>query len=282
MDKNGYPAGRIFKIKRFSVHDGPGIRTAVFLKGCPLNCIWCHSPEGISSEISIWYNKNICIFCGSCVNSCPNSALEMKEEGERHISIDRDKCRSTGDCVRICPTGAIQFTGTKTNVSDIISEIERDIIFYETSGGGVTITGGEPISQPGFLIGILNDCKSRNIHTAIETSLFAEDEVIEKLIDLVDLFIVDLKLFDTDLHIKYTGKDNEMIKKNFKYIAGYGKEIIVRIPLIENITDTESNLTAIEMFVKEVNDRILIEKIKYNPLAENNYKRLGIPYLLKH
>jgi len=281
MDKKGYPSGRIFKIKRFSVHDGPGIRTCIFLKGCSLNCIWCHSPEGISSDISIWYNRNVCILCGTCVNSCPHGALELKEEGEKYIHIIRDKCRLSGDCVKACPTRAIQFTGTEANVSDIVSEIERDIIFYETSGGGVTLTGGEPFSQPGFLTGILKECKDRNIHTAIETSLYTEDEVIGQSIDLIDLFIVDLKLFDPDLHIKYAGKDNERIKNNFKYIADYGKEIIVRIPIIENITDSESNLSAIEKYVKEVNEKIPIEKIKYNPLAENNYKRLSIPFLLK-
>lgn len=281
MDKSEYPSGRIFKIKRFSVHDGPGIRTAVFLKGCPLNCIWCHSPEGISSDISIWYNRNICIFCGSCVSSCPNRALEMKEEGVRYISIDRDKCKLTGDCVKICPTGAIQFTGTETDVSDIICEAEKDMIFYETSGGGITITGGEPLFQPEFLSGILKECKARNIHTAVETSLFAESEAIEEVTDLIDLFIVDLKLFDSGRHIQYTGKSNERIKENFKYIAGRAREIIVRIPLIEKITDTESNLSGIERFVRQINDQIPIEKIKYNPLTENNYKRLGIPFLIK-
>lgn len=281
MDKNKYPSGRIFKIKRFSVHDGPGIRTAVFLKGCPLNCIWCHSPEGISGDIAIWYYRNICIFCGSCVESCPNTALELKEEGEKLIDINRVRCKVSGYCVKVCPTGAMQFTGTESTVQDIISEVEKDMIFYESSGGGITVTGGEPLYQPEFLTGILKECKVRNIHTAIETSLYAEIEAIEQVIDLTDLFIADLKLFDPDLHIKYTGKDNERIKNNFKYIADYGKEIIVRIPLIETITDTESNLSAIQRFVKKVNDRIPIEKIKYNPLAENNYKRLGIPFLLK-
>jgi pyruvate formate lyase activating enzyme len=281
MGKYDYPSGRIFKIKRFSVHDGPGIRTAVFLKGCPLSCIWCHSPEGISSEITIWYNGNICIFCESCVDSCPNLALEMKEAGERYIHIDREKCRLSGNCANVCPSGAISFTGTEVRVQDIITEIEKDNIFYEVSGGGVTFSGGEPLLQPEFLSGLLDECNTRKIHTAIETSLFAELETIDLIIDKTDLFIVDLKLSDQDLHNHYTGKSNERILKNFKYIAGYGKELIVRIPLIKDITDTESNLDAIESFVKELNDKIPIEKIKYNSLAENNYKRLGIPFLLK-
>lgn len=281
MDKNKYPSGMIFKIKRFSVHDGPGIRTAVFLKGCPLNCIWCHSPEGISNDTSVWYNRNICIFCSSCVAACPNQALELKEGEDKFININRDECKLSGGCVKVCPTGAMQFTGTESTVQNIISEVEKDIIFYEVSGGGITVTGGEPLYQPEFLSGILKECKVRNIHTTIETSLYAEKEIINGIIDITDLFIVDLKLFDPGLHILYTGKGNDRIKENFKYIAGYGKEIIVRIPLIKNITDTENNLGAVERFVREINDRIPIEKISFNPLAENNYSRLGIPFLLK-
>jgi pyruvate formate lyase activating enzyme len=282
MDKYKFTSGRIFKIDRFSVHDGPGIRTAVFFKGCPLNCIWCHSPEGINSEIGIWYNKNICIFCSSCVNSCPNTALELREKGKRFIQINQEECKVSGNCVKVCPTGAIQFTGTEMKVKDIISEVEKDRVFYDVSGGGITVTGGEPLYQPHFLSGILKECKVRKIHTTIETSLFAEKEIIDEIIDFTDLFIVDLKLYDPGLHLLYTGKDNERIKENFKYIAGYGKDVIVRIPLVEKVTATNNNLNEIENFVREVNDNIPIEKIKFNPLAENNYKRLGIPYLLKY
>jgi pyruvate formate lyase activating enzyme len=273
-------SGTIFKIKRFSVHDGPGIRTSVFLKGCPLNCIWCHSPEGISSDITIWYDRSLCIHCSECVGSCPNKALELRTDPEPFIIIDRNKCSLAGDCVKICPTGAIQFTGSRVLVSDVIAEIEKDMLFYLTSGGGVTLTGGEPLYQPEFSMKILERCRNMNIHTAIETSLFCERNTINDIAALVDLFIIDMKIFDQDQHIRYTGKSNEIIKENFRYIAQSGKHAIVRIPLISHITATEENKNAIKNFVDIIDSRIPIEYISYNSLAENNYNRLGIPFLL--
>jgi pyruvate formate lyase activating enzyme len=273
--------GTIFKIKRFSLHDGPGIRTSVFLKGCPLNCLWCHSPEGISEEITIWYNRNICITCGQCVQSCPEKALEMVNSPEPFIKIDRMLCKVSGDCVRCCPSNAIQYTGYKSTVSAIISEVERDVVFYTASGGGVTLTGGEPLFQPGFSKEILKECKKRLIHTAIETSLFCDKDVIDLILPFVDLFIVDMKLFEPERHKLYTGKTNENIKENFSYIARMDKNILVRIPMVDNITNDDKNLNAINDFVRKTRADIGIEKINFNPLAENNYKKLGIPFLLK-
>ena len=273
--------GTIFKIKRFSVHDGPGIRTSVFLKGCPLNCVWCHSPEGISSDISIWYDKSLCIACGQCVQSCPVSALNLVQNAETYINIDRTLCTLSGDCVKVCPTEAMQYTGSTISVSAILSELEKDILYYNQSGGGVTLTGGEPLYQAGFASEILKACKRENIHTAIETSLYCEKETIAHISDYVDLFIIDMKIFDWAKHVQYTGNSNDIIKANFEYISKSGKSIIVRIPLIPNITDTEENKNAIEKFVHGIDKKIPIECISYNPLAENNYKRFGIPFLLK-
>src|SRR5664279_3855429 len=205
-------SGTIFKIKRFSVHDGPGIRTSVFLKGCPLNCIWCHSPEGISQDITIWYDKSLCIACSECVNACPNRALTLQNDQDSQIKIDRQLCCSSGDCVKVCPTGAIQFTGSKVSASEIMEEVEKDILFYQMSGGGITLTGGEPLYQAEFSLSVLNLCHKKNIHTAIETCLYCERDSIEKILDYVDLFIVDMKIYDCDQHIRYTGKSNEIIK----------------------------------------------------------------------
>lgn len=270
--------GTIFKIKRFSIHDGPGIRTSVFLKGCPLNCIWCHSPEGISYGISIWYSRNLCIACNQCVEACPNKALEFILNEAPYINIDRDICNNTGYCVKACPTNAIQFTGSITTVSEIINEIEKDILFYRTSGGGVTLTGGEPLFQPDFSVEILKACKKRKIHTAIETCLFCERDAINRVLDYTDFFITDLKLFDPVQHKYYTGKTNEVIIENFRYIAKSGKSILVRIPLINNITDTKYNIEEIVNFVHETDEKIPVELISFNPLAENNYKKLGLPF----
>lgn len=273
--------GVIFKIKRFSIHDGPGIRTSVFLKGCPLNCIWCHSPEGISKDISIWYNCNLCIGCGKCVQVCPEKALKLVSGTKHYIHINREYCNISGNCVSICPTNSIQFTGSVTNISMIMDEVEKDMLYLETSGGGVTLTGGEPLFQPEFSAGILKACRIRKIHTAIETSLFCERNVIDLVSEYVDLFIIDLKVFDSRSHRIYTGKGNELIIDNFRYLANQEKDILVRIPLIDKITNTELNLSAVTNFVKETRSDIQIEKIGFNPLAGNNYEKLGIPFLIK-
>jgi pyruvate formate lyase activating enzyme len=253
----------------------------VFLKGCPLNCIWCHSPEGISSDISIWYDKSLCIACGECVKACPNNALELNADTEAFINIDRKLCSITGECVKICPTCAIQFTGSITRVSDIINEIEKDILYYQMSGGGVTLTGGEPLYQPDFSRNILKACKKSNVHTAIETCLFCERSTIVSISDWVDMFIVDMKISNITQHIRYTGKSNEIIKENIRFLAESGKNMLIRIPLINNITDTEDNKNACVKFIHDIDYRIPIEYINFNPLTENNYKRLGISFLLK-
>jgi pyruvate formate lyase activating enzyme len=182
--------------------------------------------------------------------------------------------------VKTCPTDAMQFTGSIATESEIISEIEKDILFYQMSGGGVTLTGGEPLYQPDFSASILEACKKKNIHTVIETCLFGEIEAINRISDFIDLFIVDLKLFDPIQHQYYTGKTNETIKENFRFLAKAGKDILVRIPLINGITDTDDNKNSIINFVHEINRKIPIEYINFNPLAENNYKRLDIPFFL--
>jgi pyruvate formate lyase activating enzyme len=281
MDRQSEIEGVIFKIKRFSLHDGPGIRTSIFLKGCPLNCIWCHSPEGISKELSVWYNINICIKCGLCVEACPEKALSLMTGEDPYITINREFCKMSGKCVKICPANATQFTGHVVNVPEILKEIEKDVTYYRASGGGITLTGGEPLFQPEFSAEILKECRKRDINTTIETSLFCEKDVLELVSDIVDLFIVDIKIFNTDQHNFYTGKHNKIIKDNFKYIAAMGKKIIVRIPIVENITDKKENLKAISDFVRKTRNDITIEEIKFNPLTTNNYMKLGIPYLLK-
>lgn len=273
--------GTIFRIKRFSVHDGPGIRTSVFLKGCPLRCAWCHSPEGIGPDISIWFNQNVCIRCGRCVKACPEGALSLITGSDSNIEIDYLKCKLTGDCVKVCPTNAMQFTGMVASPEEVFSEIEKDVVFYQSSCGGVTLTGGEPLYQPGFAFEILDLCKKKQINTAIETSLFAEKEIIERISTVADLVIADLKIFDPVMHKHYTGESNEIIKENFAYLAESGKSIIVRVPMVRDITDTIENRMAIQDYVDSFRKGIPVEFIEYNPLAVNNYNRLGIPFTLK-
>lgn len=270
--------GVIFNIKRFSVHDGPGIRTSIFLMGCPLNCIWCHNPEGIKPEITIWYNRNKCIACGLCIEACPTKALGFHSFENKYVEINRELCDLNGSCVKVCPSGAIDFTGKTVTISEIMDEVVKDLSFYRKSGGGVTITGGEPVFQPGFSLGILEACKTQNIGTAIETSLFCDIELIENIYDLVDLFIVDMKIFDEKLHEKYTGKPNYIIKENLKFLSAARKELIVRVPLVKGITDSPGNLKNINDFVKGLNDKIPVEHLEYNPLAKSKYQKLAMPY----
>lgn len=272
--------GRVFRIKRFSVHDGPGIRTSVFLKGCALRCVWCHSPEGLFRGIEVWHDRSLCIACGKCVESCSTKAVVLNRE-EKSLSIDRDLCSLKGDCVDVCPSTAMQFTGKVMASEEVVEEVEKDRVFYESSGGGITLTGGEPFFQPDFSSAILAECRKRKIHTAVETCLFGQWPNIKDIVKFTDLFIVDLKIFDSRAHKMYTGHDNRLIFENFRKLATEGKEIIVRIPLVKNITDTADNIGFITTFVKSVSAGIPIEKIEYNPLARNNYDRLEMPFRLK-
>lgn len=272
--------GLVFKIRRFSAHDGPGIRTAVFLKGCPMNCIWCHSPEGISPDIMLWHNENICIGCSHCVTSCPSGALELSAGLTNRVIIDHQKCDMTGSCVKVCPTEAIQFNGYIAATTEIMDEILKDRLYYLTSGGGVTLTGGEPLAQHVFSEAILNECRSEGIHTAIETSLYCDIDILTRIASVTDLFIVDLKLFDEEEHINYTGRSNRLILENFKYIALSGQNVLVRIPCIPGITDSEHNMRSITEFARSVNNKINVEILEFNPLARNNYNRLGLPYMI--
>ena len=270
--------GRIFKIKRFSVHDGPGIRTTVFLKGCPLRCTWCHSPEGQDERFEIWQESNTCIACGLCVEACTEKAVTLQTVSHK-ITVDRNLCRLNGNCVSVCPTTAMQFTGKEMSVEQVFAEIEKDITFYESSGGGVTFTGGEPLYQDSFVAAIAEKCRNKGIHTAVETCLSGNIEVME-ILNTIDLFIIDLKIFDASEHLFLTGRSNEEILENFRMIVNSGKEIIVRIPLVKNITDTPENLNSIRNFVHSLNPSIPVELIPFNPLAGNNYERLGIPFRL--
>ena len=188
--------GTVFDIKRFAVHDGPGIRTSVFLKGCPLSCCWCHNPEGITSEIELWYNEKLCICCEQCVNVCPSRALQVHSIKRPFIRINRQHCHLHYSCCRTCPTGALQPTGREMSLPELMAEIEKDRLFYEMSGGGVTLTGGEPLYQPEFCQAILRSCKECNISTAMETSLYAAQPILDSVIAYVDHFLVDIKLLD--------------------------------------------------------------------------------------
>ena len=266
----------VFDIKRFAVHDGPGIRSSVFLKGCPLNCLWCHNPEGISPEIQLWYFPNQCLRCGDCVAACPEGALKLTEE--HGIEIDRDKCTNCGICTETCPTRALTFIGRKMSVEEVEKELLEDKVFYEESDGGITLTGGEPLAQNEAALEILKRMKGRGIHTALETSLQVPQKVMKEVLPVTDFLMCDLKIIDPVDHKKYVGRDNALILKNLKWLAEQDTEILVRVPVIPGFTDSKENLEGIAHFLLSLKRKLPVELMNFNPLARDKFQILGRPY----
>ena len=261
--KDKRATGTIFDIKRFAINDGPGIRTTVFLKGCPLRCQWCHNPESISRKPQLTFRSGFCIQCGSCMNICPNNAIRM-EQSERKISIEPGLCRDNGSCTDICPTDALTLTGRTISPAEVLTEVMKDIIFYEQSDGGVTFSGGEPLAQADFLCECLELCKAKNIHSTIDTSCYAKQETVKKVARIADLFLCDIKHMDSELHKKYTGVDNKLILKNISLLSELGKQIIIRVPLIPGINDFQENLEETQAFAAKLKNIVNIDFLPYN------------------
>ena len=269
--------GIVFDIKRFALHDGDGIRSTIFTKGCPLNCPWCHNPEGKSIAIDLMWFETLCIGCGCCIRSCPQGALSFKD---KHISIDRDKCQKCGKCVNVCPTLALKLDGRKIHYKAAFAELMKDRDFFEGSGGGITISGGDPLVQHEFNYKLLALCKSNGIHTTIETCLYAPLEVVMKFSEVVDKFFIDIKILKPEKHRKIIGVDNSLILNNFEKLSVAGADICIRIPLIPGLTDSDENITEIVEYVYNVNRDIRVELLNYNPLAGNKYNSLHEEYKL--
>ena len=228
------PEGRIFNIMRFSTHDGPGIRTTVFLKGCPLSCWWCHNPENWGHVPAVVYITERCAGCGACVAACPHQALSLTRDG---VQADPERCRGCGACVRVCPAEARESTGRQIGLDELMLTVERDTPFYDQSEGGVTFSGGEPLAQPDFLFAALERCGRSGIHRAVDTSGYAAADVILRAARAADLFLYDLKVMDPETHRRCTGVDNAGILRNLEILSGAGAEIAIRIPLIPGVND---------------------------------------------
>jgi len=267
-------SGRVFDIKRYAVHDGSGIRTTVFLKGCPLHCRWCHNPEGLKADKELGFSKILCIACGKCVNICPQAAVTMENMNYRRNS----NCDLCGSCVEVCPTTALTMIGQDMTVAELMKVLKADSVFYETSQGGVTFSGGEVFFQSAFVKAALQACKEAGYHTAVETSLYCQTTEITDLLPLIDLWIVDLKLIDEEKHKQYTGVGNELILSNLRFLAGKEVDILVRIPLIPEITATKENITGISGFLNSLPRNLPVELINYNPLTESKYPWLNKSY----
>jgi pyruvate formate lyase activating enzyme len=267
--------GIISDIQKFSLHDGPGIRTTVFFKGCPLHCVWCHNPESIKFERQIVFNQTRCIGCNLCYKVCKSGALGF-DFGAR--SFNKDMCTCCGSCVSVCPGDALYWVGMEMTAREIFNILASDIPYYQNSGGGVTISGGEPLAQAEFLAALLRLCKDADIHTAIETGLFAFFETIEKILSYVDLFYCDLKLIDSKKHEQFTGFPNERILENLKRLYGLGKPVIIRTPLIPGFSATEENIRGIAEWLKQNTPLVSYELLNYNPLARSKWENLNITY----
>lgn len=268
--------GIIFNIQRYSIHDGPGIRTTVFLKGCPLSCWWCQNPEGQQDgqEIVFWDNR--CLGCGRCSEHCPSEAIQMKNGKP---VTDQTRCLLCGECSQVCPAEAREILGRKMTVDEVIKEIEKDLVFYEESGGGVTFSGGEPLSQIKFLNDLLDCCKQVGIHTAVDTCGYFSWEVLEKVAPKVNLFLYDLKLMDSRKHQKYTGVTNEIILENLKRLSLGHHNIYIRLPLISGISDDTQNIKELGRFLSPLNIA-QVNLLPYHEIAVDKYYRLNKPYRL--
>lgn len=266
--------GVIFNIQKYSIHDGPGIRTTVFLKGCPLDCWWCHNPESQKVESQLMFLPNKCIACRDCEKVCPTGAISFSNKS---FDYNESKCELCEKCAEVCPSEALEFAGEKQNQEDVIREIEKDKVFYEESGGGVTFSGGEPLVQIDFLDNLLTLAKKKGLHTTIDTCGYAPWENIERIKDNVDLFLYDIKHMDNEKHKKYTGVSNELILDNLRKLAGEGKRIWVRIPIIPGINDDALNIEKMCEFILALNLRDVFI-LPYHNIAIDKYNRLDMEY----
>ena len=263
----------IFDIKRYAINDGPGIRIVIFFKGCNLHCAWCHNPESISARIEKMYATAKCIRCGSCVDACPEHAITLTPDG---IITDPDLCKMCGKCTEVCPTKAIEMSGKEMSVSEIMDSIEKERVFFGQSGGGVTFSGGEPLVHTKMLIELLDKCGKRGIHRAVDTAGDVSTETILNVAKLTDLFLYDLKMMDSVLHKKWINSGNEKILHNLKVIAEAGAHIIIRIPLIGGVNDTDENIEQTAKFISELaGDKKEVHLLPYHNIARNKYLKLG-------
>lgn len=267
--------GIVFDIKKYAVHDGPGIRTTVFLKGCPLRCWWCHNPEGIAPGPELTFRGDRCLEgCRACVAACPEGAVKRTSSG---VEIDDDACRLRGRCAEACPSDALRLIGGEVAVEDVLLEIEKDRVFYDHSGGGATFSGGEPLMQADFLEALLNGCRARGIHTVVDTSGYAPFEHLERIRPLTDLFFYDIKHMDDARHREATGVSNHIILENLRGLNRAGSLIEIRFPVIPGINDDEEHIRDLAAFLGGLGGIDTIALLPYHRIGTQKYTDLKRP-----
>ena len=263
--------GLVFDIRKFSVHDGPGIRTTVFLKGCPLRCWWCHNPESQSRQPELILRPQRCISCGACVDVCPEDAAPGRAASS---------CRRCGACVDVCAAEARRMAGRAMTVTEVMADLRQDRPFYDQSGGGVTVSGGEPLEQPDFLRELLSACHDEGFHTAVDTHGHAPWDVVASILPVTDLLLFDVKLMDDERHREYTGVSNRLILENLRRLGHANTAIRIRVPIVPGHTDDAENLRAIATLAASLDNVQGIDLLPYHAMAASKYERLGRPYRL--
>ena len=284
VETDGGEFGLVFQIQKMSTEDGPGIRTTVFFKQCPLKCIWCHNPESILKKPQLEWFKHKCIGCNTCIQTCQQNSLNFNENG---LNIDRETCTSCGECSEACPSTALSMLGKWWSLEDLFHEIEKDKVYYTKSGGGITVSGGEPTQQPEFVGNFLKKCQENGISTALDTCGYASKKTYDKLLPYVDLVLLDIKMIDSNKHNKHTGVVNDIILENAVWIMEFlkknNKEMWIRTPIIPKYSATEENIKGIGIFIVEKLDNFpeRWDLLSFNRLCADKYSRLGLDWVLK-
>jgi pyruvate formate lyase activating enzyme len=271
--------GIIFDIKRYAIHDGPGIRTTVFFKGCPLRCLWCCNPESYKMSPEIIYTESRCIHCDSCQMVCPNNAIKISKN---KLEIIRENCNGCGICAIECPANALELSGKPYSVKELLAEVEKDSTFYQKSEGGITVSGGECTMQSEFLLSFLKKCKENYLHVTLDTCGFVEWNIFKKIIEYVDLVLFDVKIMNEKQHIKCTSKSNKLILENLNKLSKIGIPVIIRIPLIPGFNDSEKEISAMADTVSKLKNIQEVNILPYHRLGESKHTRLGNEYKMKN